>query len=306
MVSMHVLTSPLPSQIWQWRGHGVHYVRVGQSHGSRPPLVLIHGFGASTDHWKKNLADLQQDFEVWAIDLLGFGRSAKPTADYGGVLWRDQLWDFIAAHLDRPPVLVGNSLGGYAALCTAAAYPEAVAGVVLLNSAGPFTPATPPPDPTVLQRLFKTLRGAILRQPWVAGLIFLNVRRRATVRKTLLKVYLDPSAVTEELIDDIIRPAYDPGALQVFASVFKAGGQGATVDQLLQQMQCPLLTLWGEGDPWMNVGDRSQNFQQYYGDRLTTHFLPAGHCPHDEIPQQVDDLIRDWVKTHLLAGVRLG
>jgi len=46
----------------------------------------VHGFGASTDHWRKNIAELRNDFEVWAIDLLGFGRSAKPNWQYSGDL----------------------------------------------------------------------------------------------------------------------------------------------------------------------------------------------------------------------------
>jgi len=266
----------------------------GSAH-SRPSLLLVHGFGASTDHWKKNLADLQRDFDVWAIDLLGFGRSAKPAADYGGILWRDQLHDFIQDKIQRPTVLVGNSLGGYSSLAAAAQDPKLVAGVVLLNSAGPFTPQEPPPEPTWGQKILKSLTQALFRQPWVAYLVFLNVRRRSAVRKTLKKVYVDQSAVTDELVDDILRPAFDAGAAQVFHSIFRAGGQGAKVDELLATMTCPLLTLWGEGDPWMNVRDRSENFRRYYGTKLTEHFLPAGHCPHDEMPQEVDRLIRQWV-----------
>ena len=71
-------TTSIPGAYWQWREQSIYYVRAGQGHPQRPPLLLIHGFGASTDHWRKNIAELSKDFEVWAIDLLGFGRSAKP------------------------------------------------------------------------------------------------------------------------------------------------------------------------------------------------------------------------------------
>ncbi|MEO1299522.1 MAG: alpha/beta hydrolase, partial [Cyanobacteria bacterium J06636_16] len=37
--------------IWTWQGHSVYYVKVGAPRRDRPPLLLIHGFGASTDHW---------------------------------------------------------------------------------------------------------------------------------------------------------------------------------------------------------------------------------------------------------------
>ena len=71
---------------WQWQGHDIYYVKSGERREGLPPLLLVHGFGASTDHWRKNIAELQDDFEVWAIDLLGFGRSAKPVLQYGGDL----------------------------------------------------------------------------------------------------------------------------------------------------------------------------------------------------------------------------
>ena len=86
-------TTPIPGKYWQWRGHNIYYVQAGKSQLQHPPLLLVHGFGASTDHWRKNIAQLRHDFEVWAIDLLGFGRSAKPKLEYGGDLWRDQIYD---------------------------------------------------------------------------------------------------------------------------------------------------------------------------------------------------------------------
>ncbi|MFP4010041.1 MAG: alpha/beta hydrolase, partial [Spirulinaceae cyanobacterium] len=75
--------------------------------------------------------------------------------------------------------------------------------------------------------------------------------------------------------------------------VFKTP-QGEKNDVLLQQLQCPLLMLWGEGDPWMNARDRGAKFREFYPS-LTEHYLNAGHCPHDEIPDPVNQLIRDWV-----------
>ncbi|PLZ82913.1 alpha/beta hydrolase, partial [Fischerella thermalis WC217] len=121
-------TTPIPGKYWQWRGHNIYYVQAGKSQLQHPPLLLVHGFGASTDHWRKNIAQLRHDFEVWAIDLLGFGRSAKPKLEYGGDVWRDQLYDFITEVIGQKAVLVGNSLGGYASLCVAAQRSDAVAG----------------------------------------------------------------------------------------------------------------------------------------------------------------------------------
>ncbi len=289
----------MQGKYWQWRGHKIYYVQAGSS--QKPPLLLVHGFGASTDHWRKNITGLSDDLEIWAIDLLGFGRSAKPNLQYSGELWRDQLNDFITEVIGKKAVLVGNSLGGYACLCTAAQCPKAAAGLVLLNSAGPFNENKPvieteiePTQFDQLQKIFGDVVKWIFQQPWARYLLFQYIRQPWVIRQTLEKVYLDKSAITDQLIADIQRPASDPGAAEVFAAVFSTP-QGEKVDVLLQQLTCPLLLLWGEGDPWINARERSQKFRQYYP-QLQEYFLHAGHCPHDEVPDQVNSLLHDWVK----------
>jgi pimeloyl-ACP methyl ester carboxylesterase len=285
-------TAPLPGTYWQWRGQAIYYVRAGKKHPQRPPILLVHGFGASTDHWRKNIAELQEDFEVWAIDLLGFGRSAKPNREYSGDLWRDQLHDFITEVIGQPAVLVGNSLGGYSALCVAAQRPSSAAGLVLLNCAGPFTDTNPQPV-NPFQKMVGELAKSTFSQSWASFLLFQYVRRRSVIRNVLQKVYIDQTAVTDQLIEEIYRPSCDPGAPEVFASVFKTP-QGEKLDVLLDQLRCPLLMLWGALDPWMNAKTRAPKFRQHYP-QLTEHYLQAGHCPHDEVPEQVNTFIRSWL-----------
>ena len=284
-----LVTTSIPGNFWQWRGNSIYYVCVGEKRADRPPLLLIHGFGASTDHWRKNIAELKDNFQVWAIDLLGFGRSAKPNQEYSGDLWREQLHEFISQVIGEPAVLAGNSLGGYAALCVAAGHPHSVAGLILLNSAGPFSDTNTQSSPNYIGKLVRS----VLLQPWASFLLFQYFRRRSVIRKTLEKVYLDRSAVTEQLIEDIYRPSCDRGAAEVFNAVFKTP-QGEKIDVLLSKMQSPLLILWGEGDPWMDTRAKGIKFRQYYP-QLTEYYLNAGHCPHDEIPEQVNKLITDWV-----------
>lgn len=301
-----VSTQPLPGKYWEWRGEQIYYVqagiakadRVASALRDRPALLLIHGFGASTDHWRKNISELSQEFQVWAIDLLGFGRSAKPAWTYSAQLWREQLHDFITEVIDRPVVLAGNSLGGYAALCVAAEYPEATAGLILINSAGPFTDSTHPKEPNPIQKVLNKGVTGFLRNPVGNSLLYKFVQRKTFIRSTLSKVYVDQTAVTNQLVDELYRPSCDPGAPQVFASVF-SNQQGEKVDVLLGKMQCPLLMIWGEGDPWIDARKRGEKFRGYYP-QLQEHYLNAGHCPHDEVPQQVNAIVHNWMKEHRL------
>lgn len=251
-------TAPIPGQYWQWRGHKIYYVQAGENHSQRPALLLVHGFGASTDHWRKNIAELSQDFQVFAIDLLGFGRSEKFKLESGSDLWRDQLYYFIKEIVSQKVVLVGNSLGGYASLCVAAQHPDVIAGLVLLNSAGPFSDAQASAEPEALQaeiqppslieqlqKYFGNVVKWIFQQTPTQFLIFQYVRQKWVIRKTLEKVYYDKSAITDQLVEELYRPSCDNGAFDVFSSVFSSR-QGEKLDVLLHKLQCPLLLLWGE------------------------------------------------------------
>ncbi|MBE9188149.1 alpha/beta hydrolase, partial [Microcoleus sp. LEGE 07076] len=180
-----------------------------------------------------------------------------------------------------------------AALCVAAQRPESAAGLILINSAGPFSEPQPAPEAPPLQKAISAVAKTLFQQDWASFLLFQYVRQRSTIRKTLEKVYLDQSAVTDQLVEEIYLPSCDPGAPKVFASVFRTP-QGEKIDVLLSQLTSPLLMLWGEGDPWMNSTDRSAKFRQHYR-QLTEHFIKAGHCPHDEVPEQINELIRGWI-----------
>lgn len=69
------LSPHTPPLFWQWRNQAIAY----QQRGDRgPAVVLIHGFGASWGHWRKNIPVLGEYCRCYAIDLLGFGASAKP------------------------------------------------------------------------------------------------------------------------------------------------------------------------------------------------------------------------------------
>ena len=142
---------------WTWNDHIISYVQLGQNE-DLPPLLLIHGFGASAYHWRYNMPYLSRKYRVYAIDLLGFGQSDKPLVNYTSELWRDQVLAFISevvmlgkvAAKRVGCVVVGNSLGGLTALY-AAATPSAVenhlvSGCILLNAACRFRPPRQPED----------------------------------------------------------------------------------------------------------------------------------------------------------------
>lgn len=279
---------------WRFQGHPVHALQAGPERPQGPAVLLVHGFGASTDHWRHNIPVLAARHEVHALDLLGFGRSAKPAGlPYGGDLWRDQLTTYVSERIGRPTVLVGNSLGGFACLAAGAALGDGAAGVVLLNAAGPFSDEQAPPRGWgAIAR--QTIGGALLRSPVLQRLLFENLRRPATIRRTLNQVYIDRTNVDEALVEAIRRPSLDPGAFGVFRTVFDIP-RGQPLDELFAQLVCPLLLLWGIRDPWINAAGRRAAFQRHAPAATSEVVLEAGHCPHDEVPEQVNAALLDWL-----------
>ncbi|WP_277971283.1 epoxide hydrolase family protein [Sphingomonas echinoides] len=118
-------------------GARIHYV----DRGAGPPIVLIHGLGAQLRNFSYGVADaLADEYRVILVDRPGSGYSV-PTGEQPGVLGQSaiiaSLIDTLA--LDRPPLLVGHSLGGAVALGVATHHPGSVAGLALL------APMTQPP-----------------------------------------------------------------------------------------------------------------------------------------------------------------
>lgn len=102
------------AKFWRWNGFLVRYVEEGVMNAgqeSKPPLLLVHGFGASSQHYVRSMRQLKGKYHVFAVDLIGFGRSEKPPMQYTQDLWEHLLWDFVKDVVGRPVYIAGNSIG---------------------------------------------------------------------------------------------------------------------------------------------------------------------------------------------------
>ncbi len=286
----------IPKFLWMWRGHRIAWTRAGAG----TPLVLVHGFGASIGHWRKNIPALAAaGYEVFALDLLGFGDADKPALPYSLNLWEDLLRDFWAAHIGRPAVFVGNSIGGLLSLMVASRQPAIVLGSVLLNPAGGLNHR-----PEELPPLLRWVMGAftsLVASPQVGGMMFDFIRQRQRIRRTLYQVYRDRTAVTDELVEMLYRPSCDVGAQQVFASILTAPAGPKPAD-LLEALDRPLLVLWGDADPWTPIdGAKPYHAMRDRKDIEIMAIANAGHCPHDERPEEVNGHILGWLERKEIA-----
>lgn len=288
---------------WTWQGWPIHYTKAGEDRRGLP-ILLIHGFGASVGHWRRNILALAEEHPVYALDLLGFGNSAKPILNYTIDLWVNQVRDFWQALIRRPVILVGHSVGGLVSLELAARDRELTAGLCLISCAdGPHPEELPAPLGWLVQGLCEGL-VAVLACPLTYPALFNWIRQKEVLRLWIQNVYRRTEAVDDELVTIFQQPAYDANAQQVFIEALKAilTRRFTSPRLLLPTIHKPILLLWGQEDPAVPsfLADKFKEWQP----RLTLVKLPGiGHCAHDELPTWVNTLLKEWIASLPLCPV---
>jgi pimeloyl-ACP methyl ester carboxylesterase len=285
---------------WHWQEHRCHWRVLGER--DRPALVLIHGFGAASGHWRHNAEELAAaGWCVYAIDLVGFGASSQPGHQrhrpLDNRLWARQLQAFLEQVVQGPAVLVGNSLGSLVAVTCAVFFPVWVQAVV----------AAPLPDPTLVMpmrrrrpRWRRRLRRhgvVVLCRLLPLELLVPLIARTPLLDLGLRSAYSDPQPLNTELRRLVARPALRPRAARALRAMsigMALRPRAATAAPLLQRMSQPLLVLWGSHDRLVPP-QISQQLAAHKPD-LELRLLPQlGHCPHDEQPRLFNGHVLSWL-----------
>ncbi|MDJ0733415.1 MAG: alpha/beta fold hydrolase [Nostocaceae cyanobacterium] len=286
---------------WVWRGWQTRYTFVRPTHPQEKeiPLILLHGFGASIGHWRHNLQVLGDRHTVYALDMLGFGASQKAPVNYSVQLWVDQVYDFWQTFIRQPVVLVGNSIGSLISLAAADAYPEMVKGVVMMSLPDPSLELEA--TPVFLHPLVATVKN-IVASPLLLKPLFYFLRRPGLLRRWAAIAYANPEGITDELVEILAGPPQDRGSARAFVALFKAtirANFSPNVKQMLPNLTIPMLLIWGQKDRFVPPALGNQ-FAQYNNNLQLLQLEDVGHCPHDENPEQVNQMILDWIDKSVL------
>ncbi len=282
---------------------------------NKQPLVLIHGFGASSSHWRSN-ADffVQKGFRVYALDLIGFGKSEQPGPNkikkLDNYFWSMQIAAFlqniVETHKNGKAILLGNSLGALTAITTAAFYPELVGPVI----------AEPLPDPALINsNNFKSPHWFLLIKKNLLNIFFrlfpLELLIPLIVKSNLINLalqaaYYNSIKKDNELKRIVSEPAKRnsaPRALRAMCIGMATRNKEHTAPFLLDRINSmpnhsPILLAWGREDKFvpLRIGQGLKNQYPW----LDLFILEnTGHCPHDESSRNFNNYILNWLKNHL-------
>ena len=258
--ALEVPDEPQP-QFVEINGRQISYLTLEPEEPSGDPVVLVHGYGGDKNSWLFLQQPLAEDRIVHALDLPGHGASSKDVGDGSLSTLTETALGFLDALGIERAHLVGHSLGGAVVAAVARAAPGRVASLTLLAPAG-YTAAADA----------EYLRG------------FAAAKSRRDLKPLVERLFADPSLVTRQLVDDLLRykrlDGVDKALSALLDTLLDGDRQAIDTPALLEGVDVPITLVWGSGDrimpPPEGVGER----------------VEAGHMLHMEAANDVLQILR--------------
>jgi abhydrolase domain-containing protein 6 len=264
MVRRTLLFEGLKQQVLPYRKGQLSYFHKSCKAGrGRPVVVLVHGLGGHGGNWFQTVKCLR-DRDLVIVDLPGHGDS-----QIEGLVWTSEsIFEIFTLLVDeatkgRPMVLVGNSMGGWVSILYALAFPERIAQLVLVNSAGQFFDIA-------AQRHYFVPETRAHAQRIVDAVFGKNAPR-----------------LPGFLLDAMVRKA----AASPSATALEHAAQARFIDEHLGALDVPTDVIWGTEDTMLPIAHAHQ-FEEKIPD-VRLHLMPgAGHSPQVGSPREFNEVLR--------------
>jgi pimeloyl-ACP methyl ester carboxylesterase len=251
-----------------------------------PPVLFLHGLGATKVSWLPNLGELAKKFRLIVPDMPGHGESAKPKTDYTARFYARMMRKLLEALGVEHAQVVGNSMGGRAALELAARSPDRVSSLLLL------APAVPGLRVRYLLGFMKVIPSEIAMIPF-------PVRDRL-MRYVLSQLFVDPTVLTESAraaaADEFIRVYSTIEARMAFLDSLRQIVTEAPKPfwARMQRVRQPALVVWGEKDRLLPVRLAPRLADALPNSELL--LMPnVGHVPQFEATERTNDLMMKFL-----------
>ena len=289
------------NNFWKWGNWNISWSKYSDCE-SNQNILLIHGFGASKNHWRNNQKILGSKFNCYSIDLLGFGESSQPYAlldyekdqenrvKYCFDLWGKQIVEFCNQNINGPIYLVGNSIGGIIALKAAQILESNCQGLILLNCAQRLMDDKRIKKNDFLMQLFRPVLKTIVRQRIISKTLFRRAANKTIIEKILRQAYPSGKNIDNELIDILYKPSQRENSPEAFRGFINLFDDYLATD-LFDKVECDIHLIWGEKDPWEPLAEARAWKKNYKKIKSLFVINDAGHCPHDENPEETNSLI---------------
>ncbi len=290
-------------QLWKWKNWEISWSLSNNSlNSSDINILLVHGFGASKNHWRNNQPFLGSYFNCYAIDLLGFGESSQPAATldyefpknnevkYCFDLWANQITDFCYEIIKGPVFLIGNSIGGIVSLKSGETLKSDCKGLILIDCAQRTMDDKRLKKNDVLMNFLRPLIKTLVSKRFISQNLFKRAANPTTIKQILNQAYPSGENVNEELIEILYKPSQRSGSAEAFRGFINLFDDYLATD-LFEKIKTDIHLIWGEKDPWESLEEAKQWVDNFEKIKSLNVIKGAGHCPHDENPEETNNLI---------------
>ena len=299
------------SKYWSYKDLRVHFRVTGEE--SNPPIVLIHGFGASSDHWRNNAEIFASEgFRVFGIDLIGFGKSEQHLQSkikhLENQFWANQLASFLDEIVDIQKngkvILIGNSLGALTAITTLSNRPELIKTII----------AAPLPEPVFVNPIKFSFPNWLLKvKSFLIKIVFHLFPLKTLVNlisRTKLITFALQSAYFRSISNDtplkriVTVPAKRVNASKALRAMCIGmsnrpnSAKGPSIIEKIKNLpnRPPILLIWGKQDKLIPIFLAKKLIKLHPWIKLTV-INEAGHCLHDELPKHFNQIVMKWLKS---------
>lgn len=246
-------------------------------------LLFIHGFSASTYSWRLNMEPLAKNYKVYALDLKGFGYTAKPAeSDYTLDAQAKLVADFMDTLRIKKATLIGNSMGGAISMKVALQFPDKVEKLVLVDSAGVSEGIV----------MFGVFGHNISTNSLSKTLNYLFMNEH-TIKSIVKSLYVQKNLKTDEVAEGYVKPFRTPGIEDAFAQMVKGFVEDDDLPKRIPEINIPTLIVWGENDTIIPVTAAKKFNELIKGSKLII-YPEAGHMPMEEHPAEFNKAIAEF------------
>lgn len=250
-----------------------------------PTVVFIHSIGSSIYSWRYQIPEFQKKYRVIAFDLLGFGKSDKPSDQEYNL---DAQEKRILALLDELKIescaVVGCSLGGALALWLSAQHPKRFSHVAVIAPAATNTVVP-----------FINFKHHALNP------IASRIMSRSVIRVALRNGYGYKKNITPEVIENYFSPFSEPNGTYCFLRTVETL-KDPRIFKSLHTITIPTLILWGKKDRVVLHKDIQSVFDELPNAIKQIHSTGGHHLMEDE-PQWTNEKIFSFLdERHFLEG----
>lgn len=248
----------------------IRYLEDGDSDRN---LILLHGLGGYAERWSNVMPFLSKKFRLFALDMIGYGQSDKPTADYTPEFFAKYVFEFMEHLGIKKTSMVGTSLGGQIVIECASTQSPTIDKITLISPAGIMRKSTPVLDAYTMAALYPTKEAVMNAYKMMVG---------------------PDKQVSEISVERFLHNMSRPNAKMVFLSTLLGLKNAPDIYDKLEKISVPTLLIWGKEDKLIPF----EYSKEFLSSIKNCEFIPmegCGHSPYVEDPEKLSELVLEFL-----------